>query len=43
MQNEVSVTLMWILIKMIDAVGVEEGTAPLNSMNLISFMEEKFG
>jgi hypothetical protein len=30
-----------ILIKMVDAVSVEKGTAPLDAVNLIAFVEKK--
>jgi hypothetical protein len=29
---------MWVLIEMVNAVSVEEGTAPLDTMDLIALM-----
>jgi hypothetical protein len=40
-QDKLPVPQMRILIEMVDAVRVEEGAAPLDSVNLIAFVEKK--
>ena len=43
MEPQPYVLLVGVLIQMIDTVGVERGSAPLDTMHLISLGEQQFG
>jgi len=40
-QNKFSVSQVRILIKMVNAVSIEERAAPLDAVNIIAFLEQK--
>jgi hypothetical protein len=42
-QDEAPISLVRVLIQMIDAVGIEQGTAPLDTMHFITFGKEEVG
>jgi hypothetical protein len=43
MEDESSVSDMRILVKVVDAIGVEQRTAPLDAMDGIAFAQQKLG
>jgi hypothetical protein len=43
MKNESSVPDMWVLVKMVDAIGVEQRAAPLDAMDGVAFAKQKLG
>ena len=43
MEDESSVAGVRVLIEMIDAIGVEQRTAPLDAMDSIALAEQKLG
>jgi len=42
MQDEIAPGLMRILVEMVDPLGVEGRSAPLQAVNFISFREKEF-
>ncbi len=42
-QEEVAVPIMWVLVEMIDAVGIEQGAAALDPVDLIALGEQQLG
>ena len=43
MQNEVAILDVWILIQMVDAVGVEKRAASLDAVDDVAFLQQELG
>jgi hypothetical protein len=42
MQHKIALADVWVLVQVVDAVRVEEGAAPPDAVNLISFAQKEF-
>ncbi len=43
MQNEVLVLHVWVLVDVVDTLGIEQGSATLDAVHLVAFFKEKLG
>jgi hypothetical protein len=42
MQLEPHIFLMWVLIQMVDAIGIKGRSAPLDAMDTVAFRQQQF-
>jgi hypothetical protein len=42
-QNEVAILFVWILIQMVNTIGIEQRSAALDTVNIVTLVQEKLG
>ena len=43
MEHQSRVALVWILVEMVDATGIEAARAPLDAMHLVTLLQQQLG